>query len=350
VAAAALLAAATPAAAEVDFTGKTIEYVIPFNPGGGSDAWARFNLPFFQKYLPGNPVIVVKNVPGGGSTTGTNQFAASAKPDGLTILGTSASTQFPYLLGDKRVHYEYKDFRLILAAPTGGVVYINPKFGVKSVKDFGKLKGQQLTYGSQGATSLDLVPMLGFRALGLDVKYVFGMKGRSSGRLAFERGEATIDYQTSGAYIKSSLPLVQAGKAIPLFSWGATDDDGKIVRDPNFADLPHIGEAIEMVTGKKPSGLEWEVLKSFLLAGFGAQKMLFLPKGTPDDIVEAYRAAVRAMRKDPEYQKGRKVAIGDYEQLTDKAGEELLKQGTTLDPEARKWIREYLTKNYNVKF
>ncbi|HXF52660.1 MAG TPA: tricarboxylate transporter, partial [Hyphomicrobiaceae bacterium] len=111
----ALALAAGPApAGAVDFSGKTIEWVIPFGVAGGSDVWARFNAPILSKYLPGKPVIVVKNVPGGGSITGTNQFAATAKPDGLTILGTSGSTQFPYLLGDPRVKYDYTKWHVVL--------------------------------------------------------------------------------------------------------------------------------------------------------------------------------------------------------------------------------------------
>jgi tripartite-type tricarboxylate transporter receptor subunit TctC len=339
---------AGPAVA-ADFSGKTIEWLIPFAVGGGSDVWARFNAPFLQKHLPGNPVIVVKNAPGGGSTTGANQFA-SARPDGLTALGTSGSTQFPYLLGDKRVRYEYKDWKMVMAAPSGGVAYISSKFGVTSLKELGKLKGQRLVYGSQGATSLDLVPMLGFRMLGLEVQHVFGMKGRGEGRLAFERGETTIDYQTTSAYLKSSVPLVKEGKAIPLFSWGAIDENGKLVRDPTFPDLPHFEEAYEIVHGKKPSGIEWDATKAFLIAGFPAQKLMLLPKGTPDDIVEAYRQAIRAMRKDPEYQAKRVDAIGDYEQETDKVGQALFDLAITITPEAREWVRDFLAKEHNVKF
>ncbi len=352
--AAMVLAVVTPvfggSAIAADFKGKTIEWVIPFSVGGGSDTWARFNAPFLSKYLPGQPTVVIKNVPGGGSTTGANQFAASAKADGLTIFGTSGSTQFPYLLSDKRVKYDYRDWKMIMAAPTGGVAYISPKFGVTSVKDLGKLKGQQLVYGSQGATSLDLVPMLSFRMLGLDVKHVFGMKGRGDGRLAFERGEATIDYQTTSAYLKSSVPLVKEGKAIPLFSWGALDEAGNLVRDPTFPDLPHFVEVYEMLNGKKPSGVEWEAMKAFLISGFPAQKLLVLPKGTPDDIVETYREAIRKMRKDAEYQAKRKAAIGDYEQETDKLGQALYQEGTTITPAAKAWVREFLEKTHSVKF
>ena len=339
-----------PAHAEVNFADETIEFVIPFGVGGGSDTWARFNAPFLSKYLPGQPTVVVKNQPGGGSITGANQFASRAKPDGKTVFGTSGSTQFPFLLGDPRVRYDYADWKVVLAAPTGGVAYISSDLGVKSLSDLDKLKGQRLIYGSQGATSLDLVPLLGFRLLGLDVKHVFGMKTRGEGRLAFERGEANIDYQTTSAYLKSSLPIVEEGKAIPLFSWGTTDDDGNIIRDPNFPELPSIKEAIETVAGKAPSGVEWEAFKAFLIAGFPAQKLMVLPKGTPDEIVEAYRAAVRKMKEDPEYQAAKVVALGGYEQQTDKAGEALFKEGTTIDPEARKWVRELLEKEYNARF
>ncbi|MEJ1995970.1 MAG: tricarboxylate transporter, partial [Limibacillus sp.] len=54
-----LVALALPAKAEVSFEGKTIEWVIPFSAGGGSDVWARFNAPYLSKYLPGNPTVVV---------------------------------------------------------------------------------------------------------------------------------------------------------------------------------------------------------------------------------------------------------------------------------------------------
>jgi tripartite-type tricarboxylate transporter receptor subunit TctC len=293
---------------------------------------------------------VVKNQPGGGSVSGANLFAVTAKPDGMTILGTSGSTQFPYLLGESHVKFDYKDWIPVLAAPTGGAAYISSKLGVKSLKELDKLKGVKMFYASQGLTSLDLVPLLGFRMMGLEVQHVTGFPGRGEGRLAFERGEMNIDYQTTSAYLRSSMPMVKSGQAVPLFSWGTLDKNGKLARDPNFPDLPHFEEAYEIAFGKKPSGVEWEAMRAFLVAGFPAQKLLVLPKGTPDNIVEAYRAAVRAMLKDPEYLAKRDELIGEYDQITDKEGEELYKAGTTISPAARDWVRDFLSKNYDVKF
>jgi len=332
-----------------DFSGESIEFIIPFEVGGGSDVWARFNAPLLSKHLAGQPTVQVVNVPGGGSITGTNQFAQRARPDGLTILGTSGSTQFPYLLGDPRVRYEYQDWRVVLASPTGGVAYVSPDLDVSSAEDFGNLEGKQLVYGSQGATSLDLVPLLAFDLLGLDTKAVFGMKGRGDGRLAFERGEVNIDYQTSSAYITNVTPLVEAGKAVPLFSWGVLDESGDIVRDPSFPDLPHFAEFYEAAKGEAPSGPGWDAWKAFFAAGFAAQKLIVVPKDTPDDIVEAYRAAIAQMKEDPDYLAKKEAVLGVYEQVTDKEAETLYEVATNVPDESREWIRNWLKDKYDVE-
>lgn len=348
VAAAASIALAAPAQAEVDFSGKTVEWWIPFGEGGGSDVWARFYAPYLSKYLPGQPNVIVRNVPGGGSITGTNEFVARAAPDGLSLVGTSGSTQFPYLLGDTRVRYEYADLEPVLVSPTGGVVYIPAHFGVSDASELGKLAETELVYASQGATSLDLVPMLAFEVMGLKVRHVFGMTGRGDGRLAFERGEATIDYQTSSAYLTNVVPLVEAGDAVPLFSYGVLDAEGNVQRDPTFPDLPSFVEAYEMMHGEKPSGVAFDAYMAFFGSGFAAQKPAMLPKGTPDEIVQAYRQAFVDAVNDPELQAAKGDILGEYEQAVgdDVAG--VYAAATSIDPGAREWVRNYLSENYNV--
>ncbi len=333
-----------------DFAGKTITLLVPFPTGGGVDLWARFNGPLLSKHLPGKPTVIVKNSPGGGSTSGANLFTVTAKPDGLTLLASSASTQFPYLLGDPRVKYEYKDWRAVLAGPTGGAAYVSSKFGAKSIRDHEKLKGVELFYASPGPTALELTSLLGFRLLGLNVNHIFGIVGRAEALLGFERGEFTIDSQTTTAYLRRSAGLVEQGDAAPLFSWGILDRNGKLARDPNFPNLPHIAEAFEIVHGKPPSGIEWDAFMAFLVSGFPAQKLLVLPKGTSDDILETYRAAVRNLLKDPDYLSKRDEIIGEYEQVTDAEAEKLYKDGTTISPAARAWVREFLEETYQVKF
>lgn len=338
-----------PASAQVDFSGQTIEWIIPFGTGGGSDVWARYVAPYLSKHLPGNPTVVVRNIPGGGSTTGANQFAERAEPDGLTILGTSGSTQFPYLLGDPRVRYEYKDWNVVLATPTGGVVYTKPEFGIESAADLEKLKGEQLIYASQGATSLDLVPILAFKVMDLNVRPVFGFEGRGPGRLAFERGETNIDYQTTAAYLSNVVPLVEEGKAVPLFSWGALDENGNVVRDPTFPDLPSFPEAYEMMTGEKPSGTFYDAWVAFFTSGFAAQKMVFLPEGTPEDIVETYRQAMVDVVADPEFQANKGEVLGEYKQGTGQAAVKMMQLATDVPEEAKQAVIQWLKDEFNAE-
>jgi tripartite-type tricarboxylate transporter receptor subunit TctC len=332
----------------VDFAGKRIEWIIPFPEAGGTDVWARFFVEPLGRELPGKPTVIIRNVPGGGSITGANMFAQRAKPDGLMLLGTSASTQFPYLLDDPRVKYDYKEWTALLASPTGGVVYVTSAAGIKNVQEIKKLQGQPLKFGSQGAVSLDLIPLLAFEMLGMKIEPVFGMS-RGQARLAFERGEAGIDFQTTPAYVKQVMPLVEQGKAVPLFSFGVLDDSGNLQRDPTFRDMPHFGEVHEIVHGKKPSGAAFEAYKSFLQAGFGAQKAIFVPKATPKEIVDAYTQAIERLLKNAEFRKTVDEELGDYEQFTGERTTTLVKQATSVEPEARQWIKDWLTKRYNVK-
>lgn len=345
--AAAVLAA--PMAGAAEFSGGKIDWLVPFSPGGGSGTIAQFEAPILTKYLPGNPVITLTYEPGGGSIKGANLFAMRAKPTGRDWLITSASTQFPYLLQDPRVRYDYKDWRVISAAPTGGIVFVRPEFGLTSPDDIKKLEGVKLSYGSQGATSLDLVPLLGFRLLGLDVNHVFGFKARADARLAFERGEITIDYQTTSAYIQNVQPLVDAGEAVPIFTWGILDEDGVLARDPNYPDLPHFGEVYEMLHGTPPSGPEFDAYMAFFTAGFPAQKMVFVPKDTPDAVVDVLVAGFNAMNDDPDYQAQRADVLGNYTQVNGKAAEKLFQMGSTISEDHRAAVVALLEQDYGVK-
>ena len=342
-----VLGTSTSDANAADLEGKTISWMIPFSEGGGSGRWARYMEPLMRKHTGAN--IQLKFVPGGGSTKGANLFASRARANGLELFGTSGSTQFPFLLGDRRVKYDYAKWRPVLAYATGGVVYISPSLGVKTAAELVR-KNPPLKYGSQGATSLDLVPLLAFELLGMNVKAVFGMKGRASGRKAFMTGEVAIDYQTSAAYISKVTPLVQEGTAIPIMSWGTLDDNGNLARDPNFPDLPHFAEVYEQVKGMKPSGPSFDAWKAFFTAGFPAQKFVVVPKETPEAMVKAYQAAFTKLFKDPEYISTKDEKIGTYPQVTGKAAEMRFKAATSVSPSAKAWVRDWLTRKYDVKF
>jgi len=276
----------------IDLSGKTVEWIIPFSETGGSAKWANFYAPLLSEALPGNPTVVVTFNPGAGSTKGANAFQEMSYEDGTTIFGSSGSTQFPYLLSDPRVRYEYSDWNVVLASGTGGVAYL-PTEMAGNLGDGGDatpLAGEDFIYGSQGATRLDLVPLLAWEMLGLAVEPVFGIEGRGDGRLMFERGEANIDYQTSSSYLSGVTPLVEAG----------------------------------------------------------AQKMVFLPAGAPQEAIDTYTAAFEAVKARADFAEISAKRLGVYPQMTGAAAQTALASGTDVPAEAKDFVINWLSERYGV--
>ncbi len=246
--------------------------------------------------------------------------------------------------------FDYKDWHIVLATATGGVAYLPADLGARWKEDpKAVMADTNFIYGSQGATRLDLVPQLAFELLGMKVDVVFGLKGRGDGRLMFERGEANVDYQTSAAFLSKVVPLVEEGKAVPIMTWGALDDAGNIVRDPTFPDLPTFKEVYTEIKGEAPSGEAWDAWKAFFVAGYPAQKMVFLPKGTDQDIIDTYSMAFKAVTERPDFAEISKKRLGVYPQATGAEAEVFKKAGTEVDPKAIAWVKNWLKERYGVE-
>ncbi|MEL7150827.1 MAG: tricarboxylate transporter [Pseudomonadota bacterium] len=333
----------------ISLEGKTVEWVIPFSETGGSAKWANFYAPLLSEALPGNPTVVVKFMPGAGSTKGANWFQEQTYEDGTLIFGSSGSTQFPYLLGDPRVRYEYNDWNVVLASGTGGVAYLPPDLAAKmDGMDASALQGEDFIYGSQGATRLDLVPLLAWEMLGLNVEPVFGIKGRGDGRLMFERGEANIDYQTSSSFLSGVTPLIEAGTAVPMMSWGALDADGNVVRDPTFPDMPTFKEVCDATPGCETSGEKWDAWKAFFVAGFPAQKMVFLPAGASADAMVTYTKAFEDIKARADFAEISSGRLGVYPQMTGDEATGALASATQVPDGAKTFVTDWLKERYGV--
>jgi len=335
------------AAQKVDFSGKRIEMVVPFPPGGGSDVYSRALAPFFEKHLPGNPTIIIRNVPGGGSITGANQFQSRARPDGLHVLVCSSSTVMNYVFKRDKFQLDLNKMVPIILSPQGSVVYASPALGVTGARDIAKLKGQALTFGGGGPTGAEMRMTITFELLGLDVKYVWGI-ARGPTRLAFERGEFNINYDTTPAFLKNASKLVKAGKAVPLFALGVLDEAGNLQRDPNFKELPSFAEVYETMHGKKPSGPAYEAWKSVLKMGVMANKSILLPAGTPKPIVDAWRAAAQKTLADPEFEKQAAKVIEGYPQFVGDSAAPIMSTATTVPPDVWEWIKAFLKTKHDV--
>jgi hypothetical protein len=335
--------------AEANFTGKTIKWVVPFSPGGGADVLARFYAPLLSQELPGKPNVEVFNMPGAGSTKGANWFSSQGPIDGSVIFSTSGSTQFPFLLDDPRVKYNYKDWEVILASSTGGVAYLPKELGDKWNIDPSSVLNTNFIFASQGATRLDLIPLLAWNMLGMEVEPIFGIKGRADGRLMFERGYVNIDYQTSSSFLSKVQPLVDKGEAVPIMTWGVLDELGSIVRDPNFPGIPTFREVYVKIHGKEPSGDDWNAWKAFFIAGFSAQKMVVMNKTTNPEIINVFSEAFKKIIDQEDFIEISENYLGVYHQSTGSEARRFKEIATQIDSKAIAWIKDWLKMSYDVE-
>jgi tripartite-type tricarboxylate transporter receptor subunit TctC len=330
------------------YEGKTIEVIIPFPVAGGSDIWIRTIAPYLEKHIPGNPKFTFRNIGGGRGIPGMMDFALKAKPDGLMVLVSSATNYFPVLLGDKAAKYDFRQWKPLLVNPVGGVMYASPASGIKRVEDLAK--GKDLIYGGISAIGLDLIPLISFELLEMDAKGVLGFKGRGEARIAFERGETNIDYQTTPAYTATVVPLIKEGKAIPLMSFGQLDEKGNIIRDPAVPDLPTVPEVYEKIKGKKPSGRFWETYKIFMPSAFAVQKILWVKGDAPPEVLRVFHAAADRLEKDKEFQTKTDKVLGGYPLLRGDRLEKTIQQAFQIDTDTQRFVREWVGKKYRVKF
>ncbi|MEQ8193045.1 MAG: hypothetical protein RIB59_01010 [Rhodospirillales bacterium] len=338
-------------AGAADFSGKKIQLITPYREGGGTDTYARLFAPYLAKHLPGKPVILVKNLPGGGSIKGSNKFEASAKPDGLMFVATSTSTMVSQVFGGDKRKFNMLKWRQIMVSPRGTIIYTSPSTGAKgkdAAADIKAMRGKKLLYGGKKANAGELRTIVAFEVLGLDVQSVFGLS-RGNARKAFMRGELNLSHDTAGTYFKKVEKLVKQGKAVPLFTLGFPNGKGKIGRDPAFPNLPHLAEVYEKLNGKKPSGAMWGASKSLFAMGVAASKGFALPKGTPDDVYNAYLKAAKDTLKDKKFQKKAKKMLGNYPQLFGEDAQDAVKEAVDLSPEINKWFKDFLKNKFNVK-
>ena len=341
------LAATAATAQKVDFAGKRIEVIVPFAPGGGSDVYMRAIAPHLERHLPGKPTLIIRNVPGSRSIPGANQFQERAKPDGTHLMVISATTVASFVFDRGKVKFDMDKWEPVLLSPQGMVGYGHPSLGIKTWKDLPKIKGQPLTFGGQSANSGELRFIMMLHLLGFKTNHVWGLN-RGPVRLAFERGEFNMNYDSMPGYMGGAIQLVKAGKAVPLFSAGIVNEKGEVIRDPNVPDLPHFAEAMEMIHGKKPSGPGWDAWMSTSKLNTMMNKGLFLPAGTPKPIIEAWTKAVAAMLKDPVFDKEAGSVIEGYPQFIGDAARPIIKDAITFKPEAWQWLKDYFKTEHNV--
>ena len=167
-------------------------------------------------------------------------------------------------------------------------------------------------FGGIAATGLDLTTLLAFDLLSADIDSTFGFEGRGPVNLALQRGEVDIDYQTTSSYGPAVEPMVKDGTAVPLFSLGQVNEEGEIVRDPNFPDIPTVVEVYQELYGEQPDAEKLATYQAILALTYTYQKALWVPEDTPDEALDLLRSTAEDMGADPAFQKSAAEVLGGY--------------------------------------
>ena len=138
------------------YEGKAIRIIVGTAPGGGYDTYTRVIARHFGKYIPGNPTIIVDNMPGAGGLVSANHLFKVAKPDGLTI-GHFVGGQFlQQLLGKPGIEFDALKFEYIGVpaqdnfvlgvAKTTGITGVEQWLASKTAVKFGAIAAGDGTY------------------------------------------------------------------------------------------------------------------------------------------------------------------------------------------------------------
>jgi tripartite-type tricarboxylate transporter receptor subunit TctC len=279
-------------AQEPFFKGKQIRIIVGLSTGGGYDRAARLLARYMGKYIPGNPDIVVQNMPGAGSVTAANYVWMVAKPDGLMLVMPHNNVYLSQLSGQKEVQFDLPRFQWIGSLENEDMMLFGRADApFKSVGDIIRAK-EPPKCGSTGVGSSDYVMarILG-DTVGAKINSITGYPGSSEIALAMERGEVACMGLTISTYFGRE----------PFLGWLKTKfvrflaQSGR-KRDERVPDAPTI---YELMDEYKTSATKRRVTEAMLQGGEWARPMM-APPGTPADRVAILRAAYEKAAKDPE--------------------------------------------------
>ena len=133
--------------------------------------------------------------------------------------------------------------------------------------------------------------------------------------------------------------MVEAGKAVPMMTWGSIDADGNIVRDPTFPDMPTFKEVCEATDGCETSGDQWDAWKAFFVAGFPSQKIAFLPAGTDQEIIETFSNAFAKIAARDDFAEISAKRLGKYPMYTGEDAKAALTNAITVSDSAKAFVQ-----------
>lgn len=265
------------------FAGKVINLTVGISAGGGYDQYARLLARHYIRHIPGNPTIVVRNMPGAGSLNAVLYTGEVAPPDGLTITAFNSGLVNDSINDGDKAKIKFSQFAWIGSmARDLRVCFAMKESGIRSLDD---LKRQKAVFGGSGVGSSSANNVAMIRNLfGLDIKIISAYRGNSEMYLAAERGEI------SGSCASwSSLPE----------HWLK---DGKINLLARLSPItaPDLPDTVKFLGDLAPSD-EARGVMDFLLASGEVGRPLIVSKKTPAERIKTLQQAFDATMRDPDF-------------------------------------------------
>ena len=276
------------------YKGKVVRIVVGFGPGGGYDAYARLLSRHLGRHSPGNPSVVVQNMPGAGTLRAANFIYAAAPKDGTTIGTFSRDLPLLAMTGaSSSVAFDPRKFTWLGSsssfADDAYLLLVRSDSPAVSIEEARRPGGPQLVLAgsNEGAPGND-VPMILRETISLNVKVVSGYPDTAAMFLAMERGEVqgrTVDLSSVRTFRPQWLMPGGGMRALLQFA--------RMTRHPDLSDVPTARELASTESAR--ALIELTELPYFMARPFAA------PPETPPDRAQALEAAFIATHKDPQF-------------------------------------------------
>jgi tripartite-type tricarboxylate transporter receptor subunit TctC len=283
------LVAALPALAdpvEDFYKGKTLEMIIPASAGGDYDIRGRLLARHLQRFIPGKPTIVARNMPGGLGVAAANHMMKVAPKDGTVMQIIFQNMPSLQAIGTQGVDFDVRKFGWIgNTTNSPNVITAWYATGIKTIQD---VMERELVVGAPGVASTSyFYPAALNQLAGTKFKIVTGYPGGNDVNLAMEKGEVGGRGSNSWASWKSGHPHWIAEKKIYNLVQIALE------RAPDLPDIPLM---LEMAKNDEDK----QVL-TFLSADMGISRAFTTTPDVPADRLAALRKAFDTLMKDPEF-------------------------------------------------
>lgn len=260
----------------------TITIKVGYGAGGTYDLSSRLVARHLPRFLPGNPSVVVQNVPGGGSLKLTMLMLGSEPADGSVIASVSSAMAYATKLDPENATFDPLLIQWI------GALSKEPAFcamtkasGVDTVEKF--IKEEFLLGASGRASQTYQLAAVVKNALSAKFRIVTGFEGVAEIELAMYRGEI------AGHCAVTAIDLTKKPIAAELNVIGRLG----AVAPAGFEAVPRFIDQINDPVVRAAA----ELIESTRDVNYP----LIAPPGIPQDVLEAYRTAFDAMVKDPEF-------------------------------------------------